>query len=79
MIAEPILGFAYKDALDTIAIVGTAVAFAWGLWQYGNAQRWKRLEFLAGEIKIFDADPLVLVSKQILDWNDRDIFLNGPL
>lgn len=38
---------------DISRIVGGAIAFGLGLWQYRVAQSWKRMEFTATEIAKF--------------------------
>jgi hypothetical protein len=66
------------DTREWVAL-GTAaaafVAFLGGLIQYRHAQRWKRYEFVAKEIKDFKADPAVHNALLMLDWNERYIEL----
>jgi len=45
-------------ARDWISLVGIIVgifAFSSGLWQYMKAQKWKRAEFVANSIIVFNA------------------------
>jgi len=60
------------------AMSGALIAFLAGLMQYRRAQRWKRAEFVAGEMKEFKADPWVRNALLLLDWNERaiDLFLH---
>src|SRR4051812_8365932 len=59
--------------------LGTAgaalIAFIVGLIQYRHAQRWKRAEFVAKEIKEFKNDPAIRNALLMLDWNERYIEL----
>ena len=57
------------------AMSGGLIAFLAGLTQYRRAQRWKRAEFVAGEMKEFKADPWVRNALLLLDWNERAIDL----
>jgi hypothetical protein len=57
------------------ATVGGLLAFLGGLMQYRRTQRWKRAEFVAGEMKEFKADPMVHNALLLLDWNERAIEL----
>jgi hypothetical protein len=57
------------------AMIGGAVAFIAGLMQYRQAQRWKRAEFVANEMREFKADPMVRNALTLLDWNERAVEL----
>ena len=57
------------------ALSGGCLAFLAGLVQYRHAQRWKRAEFVANEMKEFKADSLVRNALLLLDWNERAIEL----
>jgi hypothetical protein len=60
------------QASDWISITGITsgvVVFIVGLLQYRKAQRWKRSEFVATEIKATFADKRVRVALFMLDWN----------
>jgi len=57
------------------AMIGGLIAFLAGLMQYRRAQRWKRAEFVAGEMKEFKADPWVRNALLLLDWNERAVDL----
>jgi hypothetical protein len=56
-------------------IVGAAIAFLIGLKQYIIAQKWKRGEFVASQIKDFEADPKIQAALTMLDWTDRPVLL----
>lgn len=59
-------------SIGTFIAIGTAiggvVAFAWGVYRYYRAQKWKEAEFISKEAKEFNADPATIVVKQLLDW-----------
>jgi hypothetical protein len=61
------------ETRDWVAL-GTAaaafVAFLAGLVQYRHAQRWKRSELVAKEVKEFKSDPAVRNALFMLDWNE---------
>jgi hypothetical protein len=61
--------------ISLIALGGGGIAFLVGLLQYRHAQRWKRAEFVANEIKEFKADPSIHNALLMLDWNERAIEL----
>jgi hypothetical protein len=60
-------------AVGTVA--AALIAFVMGLIQYRHAQRWKRAELVAREIKDFKSDPAIRNALLMLDWNDRYIEL----
>jgi hypothetical protein len=51
------------------------VAFVVGSLQYQKAQRWKRAEFLAAEMKGFFADPDISNVLTMIDWAPRRVNL----
>jgi hypothetical protein len=59
--------------LKLIGIIGGLVAFAVGLWQYRRAQKWKRLEFVANEMKEFQSKRVIQNICWMLDWNEMKI------
>jgi hypothetical protein len=61
--------------LPLAAMSGGLLAFLVGLMQYRRTQRWKRAEFVAGEMKEFKADPMVRNALLLLDWNERAVEL----
>jgi hypothetical protein len=69
------MGIETGQWLTLAAMTGGLVAFLGGLMQYRRAQRWKRAEFVANEMKEFKADPMVHNALLLLDWNERAIDL----
>lgn len=63
------------DYLKILALLGASIAFCVGLFQYRKAQRWKRAEFLANEMKDFLANPRVEKALLLIDWTWRTIHL----
>lgn len=64
------------DAGNWITIAGLVTgvaAFSAGLWQYANAQRWKRAEFVAIQVKEFEANEAVKHAMLLLDWTNLNI------
>jgi len=63
---------------NTIGLVGVTVGVITairGLVEYDRAQRWKRGEFLASEMKAFHSNPSIRKALSILDWSDRKVEL----
>ena len=65
------MGIETAHWLTLAAMTGGLVAFLGGLMQYRRAQRWKRAEFVANEMKEFKADPMVH-NALLLSANLRD-------
>src|SRR5262249_4371901 len=58
-----------------LGVLGTVGAFWFGVVQYAKAEKWKRTEFLAGEMKGFFDDPDVRSVLKMIDWAPRRINL----
>lgn len=56
---------------DCIKILGAVIVFAIGLQRYLKAEKWKRGEFIAAQIKDFEADRKIQLSMAMLDWSNR--------
>jgi hypothetical protein len=65
----------YDTVLKVLALVGTAIAFLTGIWQYKKAQRWRRSEWVAQEVRSFCQDPIVQAALRMIDWGNRDVRL----
>lgn len=69
-----------KDTYDVIfaavGLAGAVVVFAVGLYQYLEAQKWKRAEFVAQEAKDFFANAKVAVALTMIDWGRRKVNLD---
>jgi hypothetical protein len=65
------------DCLELLKIILPTAAFALALYQYIQAQRWKRLEFTAAEIAKFRADPSIKKVLLLLDWPLRPMTLDS--
>ena len=72
-----------KDKLTLAQIVvsffgfiGAISAFGLAICQYLKSARWKRMEFIASEIKEFEADPFVQNALTMIDWGRRKINLH---
>jgi hypothetical protein len=61
--------------LKSLALAGTAIAFGVGIWQYVKAQRWRRAEWVAQEIRSFGQDSMVQAALRMIDWGDRRVRL----
>lgn len=59
--------------LKALALLGAAIAFCAGLFQYVRAQRWKRAEWVAQEMRQFFSDEAVGRALLMIDWGARAI------
>ena len=60
---------------DVIKLLGALIVFIIGIYQYVLAQKWKRREFIAQQMKEFEADADVRIMMRIFDWTERTVFL----
>lgn len=63
-----------KLATEWAKILGAIMVFSIGLWQYAKAQRWKRREFIAAQVKEFESDKKIQLAMTMLDWNNRELY-----
>jgi hypothetical protein len=61
------------DLLKALVLLGAAVAFLLGLVQYRRAQHWKRVEWVAQEMKSLFGDPVVQAALRMFEWGSRRI------
>jgi hypothetical protein len=61
----------FDRKIKVLALIGAIVGFLVGLFQYRKAQRWKKAEFLANEMKHFFATPRVQKALVLIDWGSR--------
>jgi hypothetical protein len=59
----------------TLALLG----FGFGLYQFRNAQKWKRAEFAARQLERLSTDPVLTIATRVLDWRQRDLPLPASL
>jgi hypothetical protein len=64
-----------KLAVSILALGGTLVAAVIAIRTYLRTEKWKRAEFLAGEMKEFLADRRVQNALLMIDWGTRRIRL----
>jgi hypothetical protein len=68
-------GWNAEHTLEALALLGAGVAFLVGLLQYKKAQRWKRAEWVAQEMKAFLDNPQVDAAFKMVDWGGRPLSL----
>lgn len=69
-----------KDILTLTGVILTLLTLLKGIYEYKKAQTWKKLEFVAKEIKEFYNDLDNKRAMLLLDWNCIDIpVLDGEL
>lgn len=61
--------------VSVLGFGGAIGAFLFALMQYRRSEQWKRAEFIANEIKDFEADPVVQNALLMIDWGKRRINL----
>lgn len=66
---------ACREAREWLSAAITAVVLLAGLFQYRQAQQWKRAEFVAAEMKAFLAEPRVRTAMLMIDWGRRNVNL----
>jgi hypothetical protein len=76
----------FKEAKDTLTFaqlvvsffgfIGAISAFSLAIVQYRKSAKWKRMEFIANEVKEFESDPVVQNALLLIDWGKRRINLN---
>jgi hypothetical protein len=62
-----------KDLLTLVSVVLTLLTILKGIYEYKKAHTWKKLEFIAKEIKEFFNDFDNKRALLLLDWNRIDI------
>jgi len=65
----------FSNWIEILKIFGAAVAFWIGLNQYRKSEAWKRLEFVASEMKAFYDDAAVRLAMGMLDWRRKEVAL----
>ena len=66
-----------EKSLPYIASFLGLLTFFKAIWEYTKAQKWKKLEFVANQMKEFNSDVEVKKAMQMLDYTNREIDLNG--
>ena len=62
-----------KDLVSIGALLLTSLTLLKGIVEYQKTQKWKKLEFIAKEVKEFFADFNVKRMLLLLDWNMLDL------
>jgi hypothetical protein len=65
----------FSNWIEILKILGAAAAFWIGLNQYRKSEAWKRLEFVAAEMKAFYDDAAVKLAMGMLDWRKKEVAL----
>lgn len=66
-----------KEAREWIASTITLVVILAGLFQYWQSQQWKRVEFVAAEMREFLSRQEVRLAMTMIDWASRNVNLHG--
>jgi hypothetical protein len=65
----------FSKWMDILKLVGAVAAFWIGLKQYRKSETWKRVQFVADEMKTFYDDPAVKLAMGMLDWRKKEVAL----
>ena len=55
--------------------IGAISAFTFAIFQYRKAEKWKRMQFVADEVRDLEADPIIQNALLMVDWGVRKINL----
>lgn len=59
------------DLTSSVAVLGGLIGFAFGLYKYTVAQRWKKSELAASFLEQLVSDPQLALCCQMLDYSSR--------
>src|SRR5687768_5718929 len=62
-----------ENLIRLLTLVGALVAFAFGLREYRQEQRWRRLALFNEQLQAFEAEPAVGAALAMLDYRDPTI------
>ncbi len=76
-VVEQILcvGAVQSNWIELLKIAGAGGAFWIGLSQYRKSQVWKRVEFVAAEMRFFFDDEAATSARTMLDWRRKELAL----
>jgi hypothetical protein len=55
--------------------IGAITAFSFAVFQYRKAEKWRRMEFIAREVKELESDEAIQNALLMVDWGTREINL----
>lgn len=55
--------------------IGAISAFTFAIFQYRKAEKWRRMQFVADEVRELEADPIIQNALLMIDWGVRKINL----
>jgi len=62
-----------KELLQILASFMAVGGFLFGVFQYRQAQRWKRLEYAANQLQRLQSDPELALAATFLDFSKRGV------
>lgn len=65
----------FQLVVSMMGFGGAIAAFVFALMQYRRSEQWKRVEFIANEIKDFESDAVIQNALLMVDWGKRRINL----
>lgn len=67
------MGVSFRDIIEISVALAAIAGFFFGLYQYRQAQTWKRLEFAAGQIQRLTSDPDLVLAITFLEYSKMEI------
>jgi hypothetical protein len=64
-----------KDLIEILVLLVGVIGFIFGVYQYQQAQRWKRLEYAANQLQRLQIDPDLELATTFLDYSERAVSL----
>ena len=61
--------------VSLLGFIGAISAFTFAIFQYRKAEKWKRMQFVADEVRELEADPKIQNALLMVDWGARKINL----
>jgi hypothetical protein len=62
-----------SDVVSVLGVFGGIVLFGRALYEWRDAQQWKRADKLEGFIKEFETEPLLVFGRSVIDWTRRTV------
>ena len=75
----PGINWKASPVAELLKLIGATTFFGIGLYQYAQAQKWKRREFNASQFREVEADKSIQLVMTMLDWTDRPLYFRSDI
>lgn len=58
-----------RETIELFVALAAIAGFFFGLYQYRKAQKWKRLEFAAGQLQRLTTEPDLVLAMMFLEYS----------